>query len=129
MFRNGSGYADPTAYKALSNIERDKNMEFKRGEIFEYAVKDDIKKAVVVSADFRKKDHMLSIIVLTDEPKGSVCVPITTGGGIMYADCAMVAFAQHDRFGMYFRTTRNDEEYFAHVCKDGPVFNAEEVIW
>ena len=26
-------------------------------------------------------------------------------------------------------TVRNDEEYFAHVCKDGPVFNAEEVIW
>ncbi|MBQ9898875.1 MAG: hypothetical protein IJM44_05415, partial [Ruminococcus sp.] len=24
---------------------------------------------------------------------------------------------------------RNDEEYFAHVCKDGPVFKAEEVLW
>ena len=31
--------------------------------------------------------------------------------------------------GCACRTTRNDEEYFAHVCKDGPVFNAEEVIW
>ncbi len=26
-------------------------------------------------------------------------------------------------------TIRNDEEYYAHVCKDGPVFNAEEVLW
>ena len=109
MFRNGSGYADPTAYKALSNIERDGKMEFKRGEIFEYAVKDDTRKAMVVSADFRKKDHMLSIIVLTDEQKGSVCVPITTGSGIMYADCGMVAFAQSDRFGNYLRTVKQAE--------------------
>lgn len=31
--------------------------------------------------------------------------------------------------GCACKTQRNDEEYFAHVCKDGPVFNAEEVIW
>ena len=27
------------------------------------------------------------------------------------------------------RTKKNDEEYFAHVCKEGPVFNAKEVIF
>ena len=31
--------------------------------------------------------------------------------------------------GCACRTTRNDEEYVAHVCKDGPVFKAEEVLW
>lgn len=31
--------------------------------------------------------------------------------------------------GCACRTLRSDEEYFAHVCKDGPVFNAKEVIW
>ncbi len=31
--------------------------------------------------------------------------------------------------GCACRTKRNDEEYFAHVCKDGPVFRAEEMIW
>lgn len=31
--------------------------------------------------------------------------------------------------GCACRTQRNDEEYFAHVCKDGPVFNAKEVLW
>lgn len=31
--------------------------------------------------------------------------------------------------GCACKTKRNDEEYFAHVCKDGPVFKAEEVIW
>lgn len=27
------------------------------------------------------------------------------------------------------KTMRNGEEHFAHVCKDGPVMNAEEVVW
>lgn len=27
------------------------------------------------------------------------------------------------------RTVRNGEEYYAHVCKDGPVFNSEEVLF
>lgn len=27
------------------------------------------------------------------------------------------------------KTKKNDEEYFAHVCKEGPVFKAEEVIF
>lgn len=27
------------------------------------------------------------------------------------------------------RTIRNGDEYYAHVCKDGPVFNAQEVIF
>lgn len=31
--------------------------------------------------------------------------------------------------GCACKTQRNDEEYFAHVCKDGPVFNAKEVLW
>ena len=31
--------------------------------------------------------------------------------------------------GCACRTKRNDEEYFAHVCKDGPVFKVEEVLW
>lgn len=27
------------------------------------------------------------------------------------------------------RTVKNGEEYYAHVCKDGPVFNSEEVLF
>lgn len=31
--------------------------------------------------------------------------------------------------GCACRTLRGGDEYFAHVCKEGPVFNAEEVLW
>lgn len=27
------------------------------------------------------------------------------------------------------KTVKDGEEYYAHVCKDGPVFPAEELIW
>lgn len=27
------------------------------------------------------------------------------------------------------KTIKNEEEFFAHVCKDGPVFNVKEVVW
>ncbi len=27
------------------------------------------------------------------------------------------------------KINRNDQEHFAHVCQDGPVFNSKEVIW
>ncbi len=31
--------------------------------------------------------------------------------------------------GCACKVKRNDEEYFLHVCKNGPVFNSEEVVW
>lgn len=111
LFRNGSGYADITAYKAMKNIEgRTNNMEFCRGEIFEYEHMGSgvIKKALVVAADFRKNDRFISIIILTDEPKGKINVPINCQG-IMYADCGMVSFATNDRLMDYIRTATADE--------------------
>lgn len=111
LFRNGSGYVDITAYKALSNIEKENNkMEFKRGEIFEYEMKDryETKKALVVSADFRSGDRYINVIVLTDEPKGNINVPINCQG-MMYADCGMVSFATNDRLLDYIRTATAEE--------------------
>lgn len=114
LLRNGSGYVDYTAYKAMKNIEKEVNtMEHKRGEIWEYATSNEmeIKKALVVSADFRAKDRYISIIMLLDEaPDNEECiVPITTTGGVMYADCRMVSFARKDRIGNYLRTASEKE--------------------
>ena len=110
LFRNGSGYADPTAYKALSNIERDGKMDFKRGEIFEIEMNNrpDTKKALVVSADFRSGENYLNVIVLTDEPKGNINVPIVCEGK-MYADCGMVSFVTSNRLLRFIRQARQEE--------------------
>lgn len=110
--RNGSGYYDPTAYEALRNYQRGgSGMEFKRGEIFEYEQVNRVENrlALVVSADFRAGDRYISIILLTEEPKGQINVPIRMVGGIMYADCGMVSVAVNDRL-FDFKKTATDAE-------------------
>jgi len=111
LLRNGSGYVDPTAYSAIKNyMKEESRMEYKRGEIYEYEMvnRAETKEALVVSADFRAGNRYLNIIVLTDEPKGEINVPIVCGG-MMYADCGMVSFATNDRFGEFVRTARAEE--------------------
>lgn len=111
LLRNGSGYVDLTAYHAMENVLRGENqMEFNRGEIFEYKTNNgyEIKKALVVSADFRAGGRYLSIIVLIDEPKGVINVPIVCEG-MMYADCGMVSFATNDRLGNFIRKATEAE--------------------
>ena len=111
LLRNASGYVDITAYKALSNIEKENNnMEFNRGEIFEYeevgrAIQ---RKALIISADFRANDRWQSIILLSEEPKGKINVPIVCEGK-QYADCGVVSFAVADRLGRYIRTATAEE--------------------
>lgn len=111
LFRNGSGYVDITAYKAIQNYQKgEKDMEYNRGEIFEYSTNNyDKKKALILSADFRKESRFISILVLQDEPKGIVNVPITTSSGIMYADCGLVSFCTNERLGDFLRVTTGKE--------------------
>ena len=109
LFRNGSGYVDYTAYKAIKNIERNKKMDFNRGEIFEIETnRGESRKALIVSANFRKNNRFQSVIILTDEPKSEDAVPIVCEG-MMYADCGMVSFTSEDRIINYIRTAREEE--------------------
>ena len=103
LLRNGSGYIDQTAYKAITNIEKgQENMEFKRGEIFECVQsRGDIRKALIVSADFRSRDKFLNTIFLTEEPKGNINVPIVCGG--------MVSFVSNDRLENFIRRATDAE--------------------
>lgn len=84
-------------------------MEIYRGDIFEYEVKGESKNALVVSANFRNKNRFISIIVLTDEPKGEINVPINLTDGTYYADCAMIAFASKERF-ISFKKVATEKE-------------------
>ncbi len=84
-------------------------MEIYRGDIFKYEVKGEEKNALIVSADFRNNSRFVSVIVLTDEPKGEVNVPINLKDGTYYADCGMVAFASRERF-IEFKELASDEE-------------------
>lgn len=110
LLRNGSGYVDFVAFEAIKNIEKEKKAMFKRGEIFEYEMRDrgDVKMALVVSADFRASDRYISVIVLNENPVGEVTVPIVCRGK-MYADCGMVSFAHTDRILEFVRKATDEE--------------------
>lgn len=111
LLRNGSGYVDITAYKAIKNVERNMNMgNFKRGEIFEITMNnsDEKRKALVVSADFRSNRAWQSIVILKDEQIHEDWVPVVCYG-MMYADCSMVSYAESNRLFRYIRTATEDE--------------------
>lgn len=112
IIRNGSGYVDVTAYKAITNYQKEvEKMEYNRGEIYEYEMNNNmgIKKALIVSANFRNGYGYLNIIVLTDEEKrDAYTVPIVCTG-MMYADCAMVSFGRKHQLGNYIRTATDAE--------------------
>ena len=111
LLRNGSGYVDWTAYKVIKNLGKGSSgMEFKKGEIFEYETANgNYRLALIVSADFRCEDRLLNGILLTEEPKGSVNVPITCRG-IMYADCGMVSICADSKLGNYIKTITSAEQ-------------------
>ena len=108
LFYNASGCADPTAFKAICDYQKgEKNMELKRGEIFEYKTLAGWRTAIVVSANERAKDKIQSIILLTSEAKLNY-VPVVAKG-LMYANCGMVSYAERERFGEFIRTASSKE--------------------
>ena len=111
LLRNGSGYVDITAYKAIKNVERNTNMaNCKRGEIFEVRMNnsDEIRKALVVSADFRSNRTWQSVLILMEEQKQEDWVPVMCRG-MMYADCSKLSYIDANRLYSYIRTATEDE--------------------
>ena len=98
LLRNGSGYIDPTAYEAMKNYDKEqREMKFRRGYIYDYEVKpNDIRPAIVISADFRAGDDVLNVIVLSTERKTIRDVLVS---GCYYADPCTVSFARATRMG------------------------------
>lgn len=111
LLRNGSGYVDITAYKAIKNVERNINMaNCKRGEIFEVTMNnsDEIRKALVVSADFRTGRTWQSVLILMNEQHQEDWVPVVCQG-MMYADCSKVSYMDSNRLFRYIRTATEAE--------------------
>lgn len=87
-------------------------MEFCHGDLFQYEMANkngEIKTALVVSSNSRRNDSYVNVIILTDEPKDGISVPITTNKGIMYADCGMISFALTYRFGEFLQSVKKIE--------------------
>ena len=118
--RNGSGYYDPTAYKALKRIEREEDNMFdmvvNRGDIFTAEMTNGSeKKVLVVSCNERNGGNFVSTLMLKEDSNNYYAVPIVCGT-LMYVDCDLVAYNKK----MYlkeFVKTATEEEMRAVDCQ------------
>lgn len=101
LLRNGSGYVDPTAYKALKKI-RGANM--KRGEIWEVAFPYENKLMVVIE----EQERFCNVLMLTDEKKHETDVEVIARGK-MYTNPAMISYKFNDTFLNFVRRMKDDE--------------------
>lgn len=103
---NGAGYYDPTAYAALSNIQRKevKGMELYNGDILEYEKSNGSSCEVVILA---VHDKYSTIISLSDSDKLPYSVKCR---GMRYTDPGMIQYAYNNKLSNYIRSM-TDQEY------------------
>lgn len=111
LHRNGSGYYDPTAYKALKNIEREgKTMDINIGEIWEMEATSGTRMAIVIAVH----RNYSSVLLLNDEFTKERTIQINAQG-LKCIDPGMVTYKFHRSFIKFIRKA-NDEE-FADIMK------------
>ena len=104
--RNGSGYYDPTAYKAIRKFQNGgvSNMNIRKGEIWEVEHGKDSKLALVI------KNHgsYCSVLILNDEPRETRDIRLNARG-MKYTESGMVSYKFCDAFVDFIRTTTDEE--------------------
>jgi hypothetical protein len=110
LTKNGSGYYDPTAHKAFTNIIIESKPACLRGDIYTFEMKNNLgeRKILVVGSDDRKTDRWISVLFLNDEEKGKNVVPIIAGP-MMYVDCDRVTFVDRNSVLNFVRTATDEE--------------------
>lgn len=103
--RNGSGYVDLTAYKAIKNIikSEEKTMELYKGDIVDFELNNGLSKEAIILS---MHDNYSSILVLSDKVR-SYSVNCR---GMKYIDPGMVQYVFNDKITGYIRSM-SDQEY------------------
>ena len=126
--RNGSGYYDPTAYKAMKNFENGGGSNMKRGEIWKIGFGRDEKLAVVLTV----QDTFCNVLVLNEQSKNDNDVAIKAIG-LKYTNPAMMSYAFKDNFREFVRLMRDEEKenLFLEIAKriDFPASVQDEIYF
>lgn len=99
--RNGSGYYDPTAYKAMKNCS-DKRIN--AGEIWEVEYHKEYRFAVVIAV----QERICNILVLNDEKESEDDIEVIAKG-LKYTDPTMLSYKFKKGFVNFVRTMKEDE--------------------
>lgn len=101
-YLNGSGYPDPTAYKAIKETEEEE-MEARSGELWRYASGEVEREGVVVGTDG---------IVVTVLPLLDICfdgsIEIMTSAGIKYVQPLRLTYTTQKKLLDYLRDVQED---------------------
>nr|DAF22443.1 MAG TPA: hypothetical protein [Caudoviricetes sp.] len=101
-YLNGSGYPDPTAYRAIKRME-DKEMEARSGELWRYTAGTVEREGVVVGTDG---------IVVTLLPLLDICydgaVEIVTSEGVKYVQPLRLTYTTEKKLLDYLRDVPED---------------------
>lgn len=101
-YLNGSGYPDPTAYKAMKETE-EKEMEARSGELWRYAAGTVEREGVVVGTD----DIVVTLLPLLD-----ICydgaVEVATSEGVKYVQPLRLSYTTQKKLVYYLRDVLED---------------------
>lgn len=101
-YLNGSGYPDPTAYKAIKETE-EKEMEARSGELWRYAAGTVEQEGVVVGTD----DIVVTLLPLLD-----ICydeaVEVVTSEGVKYVQPLRLSYTTQKKLLYYLRDVPED---------------------
>lgn len=101
-YLNGSGYPDPTAYKAMKETE-EKEMEARSGELWRYAAGTVEREGVVVGTD----DIVVTLLPLLD-----ICydgaVEVATSEGVKYVQPLRLSYTTQKKLVDYLRDVPED---------------------
>lgn len=126
--RNGSGYYDPTAYKAMKNFEIGGVTTMKRGEIWKIGFGRDEKLAVVITV----QKTFCNVLVLNEQCKDESDIAIKAIG-LKYTNPAMMSYAFKDNFHEFIRLMSDHEitEVIAKINErlDFPVSVTDEAYF
>lgn len=107
--KNGSGYFDETAYKAIKRTEGvNETMNVKKGEIWEY---DGDRECVIVSDNDANQNGASMCLTLVEfhNPYNMFESAIQSRGGKRYTDCGKISYVFHNRLGNMVKVLTDDE--------------------
>lgn len=102
-YLNGSGYPDPTAYKAMNRME-DKVMEANRGEIWRYMVGDNERDGIVVGVS----GEMYAVYHLIDDYYAG-CVAVITLAGKRFIHPCKISYTLSRKLLDYVQDVSEDD--------------------
>lgn len=114
LWLNGSGYPDPTAYKAMKGMDMDRRI----GEVWTVNTHKGTKTMLVVA----EKEGAFALLEMFDEVKPNADITVNVNGEDMHTNSIMLSYCFDSRFVVKVGTL-NDDDFNVVLETIGRTFN------